>query len=247
VSTGNLKERTARFYGDHCLLTANRAIMADVNRIFNYLEQPKLRLAQLKQCKTLWVCPLNLRKEVERNIDREIKLAREKKPAGIIVKLNSLSDEALIEKLYEAARAGVEIQMIVRGIFCAYTENKKYKKPFRAISIVDEYLEHSRVIVFHNGGKEKVYISSADWMVRNLDHRVELGCPILDDQIRQELIDVLKIQLSDNVKARVLDNELSNAYVHTPGEKIRSQIEIQHYLENKTKVSIETGGDRHRK
>ncbi|TDX02214.1 polyphosphate kinase 1 [Dinghuibacter silviterrae] len=247
VSTGNLNERTSRFYGDHCLLTANRGIMADVNRIFNYLEQPKLRISQLRACTNLLVCPTNLRREVLKDIDREIKLAKEKKKAGIIVKLNSLSDEILIEKLYEAARAGVEIQMIVRGIFCAYTENKKFKKPVHAISIIDEYLEHSRVIVFHNGGKEKVYISSADWMVRNLDHRVELACPILDDNIRQELKDVLQIQLHDNVKARVLDNELSNAYVHTPGKKIRSQIEIQHYLENKTKVSIETGGDRHRK
>jgi polyphosphate kinase len=247
ISTGNLNERTARFYGDHCLLTANRNIMADINRIFSYLEQPKLRAAQLKACNTLMVCPVNMRKEIEKNIDREIKLAKEKKTASIIIKLNSLSDEILIDKLYEAARAGVEIQMIVRGIFCAYTENKKYKKPFRAISIIDEYLEHSRVMVFHNGGKEKVYISSADWMVRNLDYRVEAACPILDDKIRQELKDVLLIQLSDNVKARVLDNELSNAYVHTPGKKVRSQIEIQHYLENKTKPTIETGGDRHRK
>lgn len=249
VSTGNLNERTARFYGDHCLLTANRAIMADINRIFNYLEQPKLRGAQLKQIKTLLVCPVSMRTEILRNIDGEIKRAKEKKKAAMTVKLNSLSDEILIEKLYEAARAGVEINMIVRGIFCAYTENKKYKKPFRAISIVDEYLEHSRVMVFHNGGKEKVYISSADWMVRNLDHRVEAGCPILDEAIQQELKDVLQIQLSDNVKARVLDNELSNAYVHTPGKKVRSQIEIHHYLENKLKqqpVALETGGDRHR-
>lgn len=250
VSTGNLNERTARFYGDHCLLTANRAIMADINKIFNYLEQPKLRVAQLKQIKTLMVCPTSMRTEIIKNIDGEIKRAREKKKASMIIKLNSLSDEILIEKLYEAARAGVEINMIVRGIFCAYTENKKYKKPFRAISIVDEYLEHSRVMVFHNGGKEKVYISSADWMVRNLDHRVEAGCPILDEAIRQELKDVLQIQLSDNVKARVLDNELSNAYVHAPGKKVRSQIEIHHYLENKLKqqpVALETGGDRHRK
>jgi polyphosphate kinase len=247
VSTGNLNERTARFYGDHCLLTANRNIMADINRIFSYLEHPKLRVAQIRACKTLLVCPFSLRKEVEKAIDREIKSAKAHKKASITIKLNSLSDEILINKLYQAARAGVDIRMIVRGIYCAYSENKKFKKPIRAISIVDEYLEHSRVMVFHNGGKEKVYISSADWMVRNLDHRVEVACPILDDTIRQELKDVLQIQLSDNVKARVLDNELSNAYVHLPGKKVRSQIEIQHYLENKTKPGIETSGDRHRK
>jgi polyphosphate kinase len=247
VSTGNLNEKTARFYADHCLLTANRAIMADINKIFNFLEHPKLGASPLKSCKTLMVCPFNLRKEVEKCIDREIKLAKDGKKASIILKLNSLSDEVLIEKLYGAARAGVEIQMVVRGIYCAYSENKKYKKPIRAISIVDEYLEHSRVMIFHNGGKEKVYISSADWMVRNLDHRIEAACPILDPKITQELKDVLQIQLNDNVKARVLDNELSNAYVQTPGKKIRSQIEIQHYLESKIKVPVETGGDRHRK
>jgi polyphosphate kinase len=248
VSTGNLNEKTSRFYGDHCLLTANRAIMADINRIFHYLEQPSLRASTLKEIKTLLICPTTLRKEVEKNIDREIKLAKEKKKAAITVKLNSLSDEILINKLYEAAKAGVEINMIIRGIYCAYSENKKYKKQIRAISIIDEYLEHSRVLIFHNAGKEKVYISSADWMVRNLDHRIEAACPILDDSIRQELKEVLDIQLSDNVKARILDNELSNAYVQTKGKKIRSQIEIGNYLQSKIKTStIETGGDRHRK
>ena len=158
----------------------------------------------------------------------------------MIIKVNSLSDEALINKLYEAARAGVDIRMIVRGIFCAYPESEKYKKPIRAISIIDEYLEHSRVMIFHNGGKEKVYISSADWMVRNLDHRVEAACPILDERIQQELKDVLKIQLSDNVKARILDNDLTNTYVSGGEEKIRSQIEIQRYLTAKIPKAIET-------
>ncbi len=248
VSTGNLNEKTSRFYGDHCLLTANRSIMADINRIFHYLEQPALRAATLKEIKTLLVCPTSLRREVEKNIDREIKLAKEHKKASITVKLNSLSDEILINKLYDAAKAGVEINMIIRGIYCAYSESKKYKKQIRAISIIDEYLEHSRVLIFHNAGKEKVYISSADWMVRNLDHRIEAACPILDDSIRQELKEVLDIQLSDNVKARILDNELSNAYVQTKGKKIRSQIEIGNYLQSKIKpTTIETGGDRHRK
>jgi len=243
VSTGNMNEKTARFYGDHCLLTANRNIMADINRIFNYLEQPKLRAAQLRAVKTLLVCPTSLRREMEKCIDREIKLARENKKASIILKMNSLSDEILIGKLYEAARAGVDIKMVVRGIFCAYTENKKYVKPMKAVSIVDEYLEHSRVMIFHNGGKEKVYISSADWMVRNLDHRIEAACPILDEGIKKELKDVLKIQLNDNVKARILDNELSNKYVEAKGEQIRSQIEIKHYLQSKIPQAIETGSD----
>jgi polyphosphate kinase len=234
ISTGNLNERTAMFYGDHCLLTANRNIMADVNRMFNYLEKWKDGASQLKACKKLIPCPVYLRRELLKMINKEIKIAKSKKPASIILKINSLSDEELIYKLYDAARAGVEIKLIVRGIFCMFSENKKFIKPITAISIVDEYLEHARVFIFHNGGKEKVFISSADWMVRNLDHRVEATCPILDKTIQQELKDILNIQLSDNVKARWLDNELSNKYKRDRSQKkVRSQIEIYSYLHQK--------------
>ena len=235
VSTGNLNERTAKVYGDHCLLTANRNVMADINRIFKYLENWHAGQQPLRSCKTLLVCPVNMRKELEANIVREIKNAKAKKYASIILKVNSLSDIRLINKLYEAAMAGVEIKMVVRGIFCAMTQNKKFKKPITAISIVDEYLEHARVMIFHNDGKEKVYISSADWMVRNLDHRVEAAIPVNDPLIRQELKDIIHIQLRDNVKARILDNELSNNYVPSVGKKkIRSQIETYHYLYQKS-------------
>ena len=167
-------------------------------------------------------------------IARETKLARDKQPAAITLKMNSISDEDLIEKLYEAAKAGVRIQLIVRGIFCMFTENSKFIIPVKAISIVDEYLEHARVFIFHNGGNEKTYISSADWMVRNLDHRVEATCPVLDETIRQELKEILDIQLSDNVKARWLDNDLQNKYTRDDREtKVRSQIEIYNYLYQK--------------
>lgn len=230
VSTGNLNGRTSRIYGDHCLLTSNRQIMADINRIFNYLENPKNNQS-LKACTKLFVSPINTRRHFVSLIDKEIKNAKEKKPASIILKLNSLSDEELIVKLYEAARAGVEIKMIIRSICCMYTENKKFKIKIKSISIVDEYLEHARAMIFHNGGKEKYFISSADWMVRNLDHRVEATCPIFDEFIQQELKDILNIQLNDNVKARILDNELSNSYVREPGEKkVRSQIQIYNSL-----------------
>ena len=150
-----------------------------------------------------------------------------------MLKVNSLSDEDLIYHLYEAARAGVEIKLIVRGIFCMLPENKKFKKPVIAISILDEYLEHARVFIFHNQGKEKVYISSADWMVRNMDHRVEATCPVLDPKIRKELKEILQIQLSDNVKARWLDNHLQNRYKKDQSKKVRSQIEIYQYLNQK--------------
>lgn len=231
VSTGNLNEKTAKVYGDHCLLTSDRHIMADVNRIFNYLEHWKEGPEPLKACKTLIPCPTSLRRELMKMIARETKLAREKKPAAITLKMNSLSDEELIDRLYEAAKAGVELKLIVRGIFCMFSENSKFIIPVKAISIIDEYLEHARVFIFHNAGKEKVYISSADWMVRNLDHRVEVTCPILDESLRKELKNILDIQFTDNVKARWLDNELQNKYKHDLSEtKIRSQIEIYNYL-----------------
>ncbi|MEJ0104940.1 MAG: polyphosphate kinase 1 [Bacteroidota bacterium] len=241
VSTGNLNEKTARLYADHCLLTSNQKIMADVNRIFNYLEQPKTGEHWLRQCKTIVPSPVGQRKFIEKLITHEIRNAKRKKPAQITLKMNSISDQDLIMQLYEAARSGVEVRLIVRGIFCMLSENIKFKKKMTAISIVDEYLEHARVWVFHNGGKEKVYISSADWMVRNIDHRVEATCPVTEESVKEELIEILNIQLSDNVKARVLDNELNNEYVKTKGKKIRSQIETYQYLHKKTLTHSETG------
>jgi polyphosphate kinase len=243
VSTGNLNEKTARVYSDHCLLTANRNIMADINRIFYYLENWQTGIHHLKLCKTLLVCPTNMRKQLEALINIEIKNAKAKKDAEITVKVNSISDATLINKLYEAATAGVKINLIIRSIFCAVMENKKFKHPVKAISIVDEYLEHARVLIFHNGGKEKVFISSADWMVRNLDHRVEAALPILDTTIKQEIKDIINIQLKDNVKARTLNNELSNNYVSYASKKVRSQIETYHYLYQKTEKQIEASSN----
>jgi polyphosphate kinase len=234
ISTGNLNEKTAQLYGDHCLLTANSNIMADVNRIFRYLENPALRLPVLKSCKTLLASPVSMRKQLIQLINKEIQFAKKKKPASITLKLNSLSDEVMIEKLYEAAKVGVEINLIVRGIFCMLTENKHFKN-VEAISIVDEYLEHARVMIFHNGGNEKVFISSADWMTRNIDHRIEAACPIFSKEIIEELKDILKIQLSDNIKARILDNDLDNNYVNPRNtKKVRSQVEIYNYLRRKS-------------
>ncbi len=235
VSTGNLNEKTARVYGDTCLLTADRNIMADVNRIFHYLEQPKSRQHVLDSCRTLIVSPNCMRPQLLQWMNREIKAAKAGKPAAITLKLNSLSDEMLIDKLYEAALSGVKLRMVVRGIFCLPTENKKFKTPIQAISIVDEYLEHSRIMIFHNGGKEKTFISSADWMVRNIDHRIEVACPIFDKTIQQEIKDILEIQLKGNIKVRILDNELTNQYVNPRNtKKVRSQVETYNYLYRKT-------------
>jgi polyphosphate kinase len=245
VSTGNLNEKTATIYGDFCLLTSDRNIMADVNKLFLYLEKPAENAALLKACNTIIPCPTALRRELIRMIHKETRIAVKGKPAGIILKMNSLSDEELIEALYEAAKVGVSIQLIIRGIFCMFSESKKFIVPIKAISIIDEYLEHARVFIFNNGGNEKVFISSADWMVRNLDHRMEVTCPVFDKNIKKVLKTILTIQLNDNTKARILNNGLSNAYVRTPGRRIRSQIETYQYLYSQLKpATTETGGEK---
>lgn len=245
VSTGNLNEKTAHFYGDHCLLTSNRNIMADINKIFFYLENPVSHAASLDECKTLLVSPVGMRKKITELVEKEIKEAKKGLPASITLKLNSLSDVTLIEKLNQASAAGVEVNLIIRGIYSAKKQTKKKQVSPYAISIVDEYLEHARVLVFHNGGNVLVYISSADWMVRNLDHRVEAACPIVDNDLKKELLEVLKIQLSDNVKARILDPEFINNYVSSPGKKrLRSQQEIYNYLLKKQPIKKRaTGGN----
>lgn len=235
VSTGNLNESTARVYSDHCLLTADKRIMADINRVFRFLENPKDD-SSLRLCSTLIASPQKMRKTFEELIEFEIRKAREGKFAAITLKMNALSDHKLIHHLYEAAAAGVKISLIIRGIFCAQLEKKKHKGKVQAISIVDEYLEHSRLFLFEHGGKHRIFISSADWMVRNLDHRIEVTAPVKDASIKRELQHFLKIQLSDNVKARVLDAALQNEYVSSHGKrKVRAQIEIYKFLETAAK------------
>lgn len=233
VSTGNFNEKTAKVYGDHLLMTSDRKLMADINKVFNVLRKPKEDiLPVLKTCKTLLVAPQFMREKFYQHIDKEIEEAKAGRKAEIILKVNSLSDKGCILKLYEAAQAGVNIKIIVRGIFCAINQ-KDFKHKIKAISIVDEYLEHARVIYFYNKGNEDIYISSADWMTRNLDYRIEAAAKITDKTLKQEIKDILDIQLNDNVKARILDKNLKNEYVPTGKEKIRSQVEIYKYLVNK--------------
>ena len=239
VSTGNLNEKTSSVYLDFCLLTSNKAIMGDINRVFRYLENPKT-MAPLLACKTLLLAPVTIRKQMMSMVEREIKLAKGKKKGLITVKVNSLSDEKLISKLYDAVAAGVTVNLIVRGIFSGDFDTSKHKYHVTAISIVDQYLEHARLYWFGNGGKDKMYISSADWMVRNLDHRVEVAVPILDETIRQEMKDILNIQLSDNVKARNLNDGLRNEYIEGDSKKkVRSQMAIYQYLFQKTRTETE--------
>ena len=235
VSTGNLNESTAKVYADHCLLTSNRQIMADINRVFDCLERPMPNLTGLKSCRTLIPAPISMRKFFQAQILKQISLSKRKKGGSLVVKLNSLSDDQLIHDLYDAAKAGVKSSFVVRGIFCGVMEQKSFKKQPQAISIVDQYLEHARVFIFGEEEQKQVFISSADWMVRNLDHRVEVACPIIDKEIQTELSHIMNIQLKENEKARILDAVLSNQYVvPEEGEPwLRSQVAIHDYLKNK--------------
>jgi len=231
ISTGNLNEKTARIYADHCLLTANKALLMEVNKVFTYLSNWQLGDKPIEKTKNLLLSPINMRNSIIELINNEIKFAKQGKPAKIIIKSNSISDQLLLDHLYAALKAGVEVHLIIRGILTLKKRTVKSTTNLNAISLVDQYLEHARVMIFHNNGKEKVFISSADWMVRNLDHRIEVAAPILDEKIKKELIDIINIQLKDNQRARILDTELSNKYVPSVGKKqVKSQVETYNYL-----------------
>ena len=231
ISTGNLNEKTARVYADHCLLTASKPLLTEVNKVFNFLMNWQLGDKPIEKTKHLLISPVSMRKSITDLINQEIKFAKQGHPAQITVKLNSLSDQILLDHLYKAIKNGVKVNLIIRSILTLKKGTEPTKNSINAISIVDQYLEHARVLIFQNKGKEKVYISSADWMVRNLDHRIEVAVPILDFKIKKELIDIINIQLKDNKKARILNTELNNNYVPSlPKKIIKSQVEIYNYL-----------------
>ena len=234
ISTGNLNEKTAKIYADHCLLTKNITLMNEANRIFNYLANWQQGDKPIAKMRNLLISPINMRSAFLELIENEISIAKQGYTASITVKLNSLTDPVLLEALYKADKAGVRVNLIIRGILTLKSNAEKNPGKINAISIVDQYLEHARVLIFNNKGKQKVYISSADWMVRNLDHRIEVAVPIIDPVIKKELIDIIHIQLRDNQKARILDNELSNKYVSsTKSGAFKSQEETYKFLNGK--------------
>ncbi len=233
ISTGNVNEKTAKVYSDVCLLTSNRFLMADANKIFNYLRGNLQNTKALLACKKFWVSPVSMRKKIVNSIQAEINNHLQKKESGIILKVNSLTDAVIIDKLMEAVNIGVSVQLIVRSIFCIPTVLKN-KTNFKAISLVGKNLEHARIFYFTNAGKKNVFISSADCMGRNLDHRVEVACPIEDEFIKIEIEDFLNMQLADNTKARIWDTDLQNNYVSNAGlKKVNAQEEVYQYLKNK--------------
>ncbi|GAA4367183.1 polyphosphate kinase 1 [Hymenobacter saemangeumensis] len=202
LSTGNFNEATATLYTDHGLFTAHEGLTQEVAAVFDYL----LDLRRQPTLEHLLVAPFGLRNGLYKLIEREMRQARKGKEAYILAKMNSLQDLDMIAKLYEASQAGVRIELIVRGIACLLPGQPGLSENISQRGIVDRYLEHARVYVFANGGEEKVYVSSADWMTRNLDRRIEVAFPLLDEHIRAEVRHLLDLQRQDNVKARDFDN-----------------------------------------
>ena len=221
LGTGNFNERTALTYSDSALITAHKGITHEVVEVFAHLEDRKHR----PDLSLLLVAPMSLRNRLEALIDKEIEHALLGRPASVLLKLNSLEDREMIAKLYDASRAGVEVRLIVRGICCLVPGIPGMSERITAISIVDRYLEHARAYVFHNNGKPLAYLSSADWMERNLDHRVEVAFPLLDSALRDEMVRLLEVQWSDNVKARMIDEAQTNPYrkASRGAEKVQAQ------------------------
>lgn len=230
VGTGNYNEQSAKIYSDHSLFTSRNEITTEVNKLFDFFENNFLTY----KYKHLVVSPHSMRKKMISLINKEIKNAKAGKPAHIILKMNNLVDMEMIGKLYQASNAGVEIKLIVRGICSLIPGIEGMSENIEAISIVDRYLEHSRIFVFCNGGDELYYFSSADWMTRNLDYRVEVTCPVYDKDLQQELRKMLDIQLKGNVKARIIDEFQTNKYKRTRSRvKVRSQVAFYNYLKEK--------------
>lgn len=236
LSTGNFNEKTAQLYFDHGLFTSDVRITNEMFDVFKFLNK---KTATVKS-NHLLIAPFSLRKRLIELIDQEIKNAKERLPASIVMKANSLEDRDMIDKLYEASNAGVKITLIIRGIFCLVPGEKSFSKNITAFSIVGRFLEHGRVYLFHNAGNEVLYLSSADWMKRNLSRRVEVAFPIYDEGIKNEIKDILNLQLMDSVKARVLDKNLRNIYRESEDEKpVESQLEIYHYLKAKNSAQLQ--------
>ena len=225
ISTGNLNEDTAKIYTDYTLFTSNPEVLKEVNKVFNFLQVHY----KLKKYKHLIVSPHYTHAALVKMINKEIENKKAGLPCGIKLKLNAITNFSMINKLYEASQAGVSIQMVVRGICCLIPGVKDMSENIEVISIVDRYLEHPRLYIFENGGKQKVYISSADFMTRNIENRVEVAAPIYDVSLKKQIIDVFDIIWMDNVKSRIINKKPQNKFRKTSDKPVRSQWAIYDY------------------
>jgi polyphosphate kinase len=225
ISTGNFNESTAKIYTDFTLFTADQKILKDIDKTFDFFEINY----QILRYKHIITSPHYTKSKLFSLIDREIEIAKLGMPASIKIKLNSISSYVMVDKLYEASRAGVKIQMIIRGICCLVPGIPGMSENIEVISIVGKFLEHTRLLIFGNNSNPKVYISSADWMTRNIDNRVEVTCPIYDEDIKKELQDIFEICWSDNVKARIINEKQDNIYKRNDLPKVRAQFATYDY------------------
>ena len=228
LGTGNFNEKTAGLYCDHGLFSARKSLAREVSAVFDILAKRRVGY----EFSELLVAQFNMRGEMNRLIDREIAHAKEGKPAAILMKMNSLEDPKIIRRLYRASQSGVDVTLIVRGICCLLPGVEDVSDRIRARSIVDRYLEHARVYIFHNEGKEEMYLASADMMRRNLNRRIEVGFPLQDAGLAAEVRAIIDLQLRDNVKARLMDAKQQNSYLsgEEGREAVRAQVDTWHYL-----------------
>jgi len=232
ISTGNFHEGNANLYTDINIFTADKRITNEVEKVFTFLEFNYKTF----NYRYLWVSPVSMRRKLYMHIDTEIANARKKLPAYIHCKINNIVDLDVIRKLYQASNAGVKIKLMVRGICSLVPGVPGQSENIEAVSVVDRYLEHSRFFIFCNNNNPKYYISSADWMTRNLDYRVEVAAPVLDPDIQKELRQIFDAGFKDNVKARIVDGTLSNTYKRKEKQKdYQSQIELYKYYQRQHK------------
>jgi polyphosphate kinase len=229
VSTGNYNESTAKIYADHALFTADERITGELEQMFDFF----VNTYRVPDYKHLLMSPVTMRKRLEKMIQRETEVALRGRKARIDIKLNNVADTQMIMSLVEAAKAGVQVRMLVRGSCTFAPQSDEVRRNLEIRSIVDKFLEHSRILIFHGEGEENVYLTSADWMIRNLDSRVEMAFPVFDFPIKQELKDYFEIQWRDNQKSRIIDIELRNEYYHNGSDSCRSQEEIYAYLKKR--------------
>ncbi|MDW7690879.1 polyphosphate kinase 1 [Flammeovirgaceae bacterium SG7u.111] len=229
LGTGNFNESTAKIYADHGLFTSEKSLNKELEKVFGFIETQENK----PEVKHLLVAQLNMKERFLEMMDREIAQAKEGKSASMVLKVNNLEDLVMVDKLYEASRAGVKVELIIRGICCLVPGVEGMSENITIRRIVDRYLEHARIFVFHNGGDTEVYLGSADWMGRNLNNRIEVVFPVLNKRVKADVLKIVEFQLEDNVSAVALDEGLNNVPLEVKGEKVRCQEDVYHWLKEK--------------
>jgi polyphosphate kinase len=238
LATGNLNESTAKFYTDHILLTSKAGLLTELEMLFEFLSQQKKKQIKREiEFRHLLVSQFNLQKKFLSLIDNEIANAKKGLPASITIKLNNLEEKVLINRLYEASEAGVEINLIVRSVCCLVPGINGMSDNILVKRIVDRYLEHGRIFIFNNNGNNLVFMGSSDWMNRNIYRRIEVCFPVYDEELKSIVKDIVDIQLRDNVQAVVLNHNIENTFISADGIPVRSQKEIAAYLRGKQAIS----------